>query len=459
MQKSMKLLERIVNEVHENPSLKQEIVVLHINHCMDNSFDFSEVMCRVFHKVVFIGVPYNDKVIPEGYSFCGYYGIYQDGSYRLFREGKDFGSSAYDFFEAVEKLMEKAMEEDILPLLKKGKRLLILEDGGYHYGLMQRMTKRYPILKECVVGSVEQTTSGTVRGCKIAEKMGYLYPHTSVARSNIKMNIESRFIAHRVVEELSTFLYTANAFLDFHNILLLGYGAVGRRIAQDLRGRKLQLTVYDQSTQILRAARMEGMNTTECIDRNCFTRNTVLIGNTGCTSFSREMLEAFFEGEGDKLYLASSSSQDEEFRIYLDMVRGKTEFPEGAVLISSEEGAYIEEFCFWYHGREKQVYLVAKGLPVNFYRRDVISLTNSMIDLIFAQMLSIGMELCLRSDVQKRLYLYGEDTEWMQSFSEEELLRLWFSEYGYAEEKDMQALMDEHPETKLLRRMMRENIK
>ena len=36
MQKSMKLLERIVNEVHENPLLKQEIVVLHINHCMDN---------------------------------------------------------------------------------------------------------------------------------------------------------------------------------------------------------------------------------------------------------------------------------------------------------------------------------------------------------------------------------------------------------------------------------------
>ncbi|MDO5390022.1 MAG: hypothetical protein Q4F24_02870 [Eubacteriales bacterium] len=428
MQKSMKLLERIVNEVHENPLLKQDIVVLHMNHCMDNSFDFSEVMCRVFHKVVFIGVPYNDKVIPEGYSFCGYYGIYQDGSYRLFREGQDFGSSAYDFFEAVEKLIEKAMEEDILPLLKRGKRLLILEDGGYHYGLMQRMTKRYPILKECVVGSVEQTTSGTVRGCKIAEKMGYLYPHTSVARSNIKMNIESRFIAHRVVEELSTFLYTANAFLDFHNILLLGYGVVGRRIAQDLRGRKLQLTVYDQSTQILRAARMEGMNTTECIDRNCFTRNTVLIGNTGCTSFSREMLEEFLEGEGDKLYLASSSSQD-------------------------------EEFCFLYHGREKRVYLVAKGLPVNFYRRDVISLTNSMIDLIFAQMLSIGIELCLRRDVKKRLYLYGEDTEWMQSFSEEELLRLWFSEYGYAEEKDMQALMDEHPETKLLRRMMRENIR
>ena len=109
MQKSMRLLERIVNEVHENPSLKQDIVVLHINHCMENSFDFSEMMCRVFHKVVFIGVPYNDKVIPEGYSFCGYYGIYQDGSYRLFREGKDFGSFAYDFFEAVEKLIEKAM--------------------------------------------------------------------------------------------------------------------------------------------------------------------------------------------------------------------------------------------------------------------------------------------------------------------------------------------------------------
>ena len=458
MKNAMKLSEYIANIMQKETRLKEEIVVLHINHCMDNSFDFSEILCRVFHKVVFVGVPYNDKVVPEGYSFCDFYGIQQNENYSLFEQGKFFGKRESDFVQAVESLIERALEKEVIPLLEKGKRLLIIEDGGYHYSLLRRMSEKHPVLKDHVVGSVEQTTSGTLRGHKVAREQGFLYPQTSVVRSDIKMNIESRFIAHRVVEELSLFLYTVNAFFDFHNILLLGYGVVGRRIAQDLRGRCLSMTAYDKCPQILQAAQAEGIHTISQIDRSCFGRNTVLIGNTGCQAFTKEMLTEFFRGEAENLYLASSSSQDEEFRVYLDMLRGEKEFPQGAVLVSCQENDYVNEACFDFYGEKKKIYLVAKGLPVNFYRKDVISLTNSVIDLVFAEMLSMGEELCSREDMEQRLYLYGEDTAFFQSFSEEVLIRAWLKQYGYYEEEDIKALMDKHPETELLRRMTRDRI-
>ncbi|MCI5731501.1 MAG: hypothetical protein MR304_08145, partial [Eubacterium sp.] len=235
-------------------------------------------------------------------------------------------------------------------------------------------------------------------------------------------------------------------------------GVVGRRIAQDLRGRCLSMTAYDKCPQILQAAQAEGIHTISQIDRSCFGRNTVLIGNTGCQAFTKEMLTEFFRGEAENLYLASSSSQDEEFRVYLDMLRGEKEFPQGAVLVSCQENDYVNEACFDFYGEKKKIYLVAKGLPVNFYRKDVISLTNSVIDLVFAEMLSMGEELCSREDMEQRLYLYGEDTAFFQSFSEEVLIRAWLKQYGYYEEEDIKALMDKHPETELLRRMTRDRI-
>lgn len=459
MQNSMKLLELIANEMQKDVKLKEEIVVLHINHCMNNSFDFSEVMCHLFHKVVFVGVPYNDKIVPEGYHFEHYYGIQQKGKYVLFGKGQLWEETETDFFQAVEKLIEQALEQDIIPLLEQGKRLLIIEDGGYHYGLLRRMSLKYPVLKDHVAGSVEQTTSGTVRGCKVANQEGYLYPQASVARSDIKMNIESRFIAHRVVEELSTFLYSINAFIDFHNIVLLGYGVIGRRIAQDLYQRPIPLIVYDNCPQIRQVAQSEGMKITQRVDKSCFTRNTVLIGNTGCPAFTKEMLTEFFMAEGENLYLASSSSQDDEFRLYLDMLQKKSALPDGAVLLSQEESEYVSEACFEYQGKEKRVFLIANGFPVNFCRREVISLTNSVIDLIFSEMLLIGKELCTREGLDKKLYLYGDEAMFTDSFTEAALLKRWFSEYCYAQEQDMEVLMDAHPETELLRDMLKEHIK
>ena len=48
-------------------SLGQDVVVLHINHCMDNSFYFNDVLKTLFPQVVFVAPPYNNQGVPQGY--------------------------------------------------------------------------------------------------------------------------------------------------------------------------------------------------------------------------------------------------------------------------------------------------------------------------------------------------------------------------------------------------------
>ena len=427
------------------------IVVLHVNHCMDNSFYFSEALKQIFHEVVFIGVPYNDKEVTPGYTFRYYYGKNKKGIYELYQGPKLFQITSQDFTEATELLLERAMERDILPHLRAGKKLLVIEDGGYHYKVLNRMAEKEPLLKTHMLGSVEQTTSGTVKCIDASKENGYAYPCTSISRSNIKMHVEARFIGHRVVEELSSFLYTANTFLDFHNVLILGYGIVGRRVARDLKGKRCQITVYDNDDFISRIARAEGFRTASTITPENFQKSTILIGNVGADVFPAEILLAFLDGAADSLYLASSSSQDREFKTFINMTQEKIPFPEGVVLTEEIPEEFYTIYRLSYQGRIKNVYLIAQGMPVNFYRKDVISLTYSIIDLIFSEMLSMGITLCRDEHLPKKLYLLGEDDGFMPFVSEEELTELWFEKYDLSDGNDIQEILDSHPFSGYLR--------
>lgn len=452
---NMPVLDMVIASAAKTASFhKEDIVVLHVNHCMDNSFYFSEALKKLFSEVVFIGVPYNDKEVDSGYSFRYYYGKNKKGIFELYQGPKLFQITDQDFTDATELLLERAFQKDILPLLAQGKKLLVIEDGGYHYRVIQKLSEQYLELPSQILGSVEQTTSGTAKCIENAKEKGYLYPCTSISRSNIKMHVEARFIGHRVVEELSSFLYSANTFLDFHNVLLLGYGIVGRRVARDLKGKKCQITVYDTDDYISQIAKAEGMRTVSEITPAQFAKSTILIGNVGKASFTEEMLLAFLDAPADTLYLASSSSQDREFKIFINMVSEKTPFPSGVRLVEEIPEEFYTLYRLSYRDRVKSIYLIAQGMPVNFYRKDVISLTYSIIDLIFSEMLSMGITLCQEQKLSPKLYLLGEDDGFMPFISEEALTELWFSKYDLSFGESIQEILDSHPFSGYLRRKL-----
>ena len=140
------------------------------------------------------------------------------------------------------------------------------------------------------------------------------------------------------------------------------------------------------------------------------------------------------------------------------MIRGEKEFPEGITLKGHKEYPGVDEYeilcSFDGVERTKKILLIAKGLPVNFFRPDVISLTNCMIDLIFTEILMLAKWLCENPDAEKRLYLLGRSKEISEYCSEEKLFRDWLEVYGFSYEEDMARLMDAHPLGERLRAHM-----
>lgn len=451
----MKLLEQAAQAVRSEKWL-EDVVVLHINHCMDNTFYFNDVLKSLFSHVTLLTPPYSNQDIPEGYPGPCYHGAHKDGLYHLLKDRKELGGGGGDFLEATLLLIEEAFRRELVPLLRLEKKLLIIEDGGYHFEATPRLDRIFPGVEDRIIGVVEQTTSGT------RKSMGnrgyrYAYPCASVARSDIKMNVESIFIGQRIVEELGLMLYAADAFYSFHSVLLVGYGIVGRSCRIALEGRFCQIEAYDTDPRVLKVAQDDGLRAYSAADPEMFCRDTIVIGCVGKPSFSEEIFRAFLEGKGGSLYLASGSSRDVEFSYFLRYLSGKEAEIPGLSLLECSESEFYRRCRFSYGGAEKTVYLMAEGKPVNFYREGVISLTYRVIDLVFTEMLELALYLCRNRNIPPQLYMLGEDNPITRAVSEKDMLELWFSESNFWRGGELKTFLRPHPLTDELRRITQES--
>lgn len=445
----MEILREI--EKMESGDCVKDVVVLHINHCMDNSFSFNEVLDRLFSKLVFVAVPYNNRKAETGYPYPCYWASYHENSYCLMKNQSELGIYSCGFTKTVMDLIGEALQREIVPELQAGKKLLVIEDGGYHFEALQGIRKLWPDIDRQILGVVEQTTSGTKNSFDSADSYRYPYPCASVARSDVKMHLESVFIGQRIVEELSGLLCAANSFLSFHQVLLAGYGIIGRSVAKVLDGMLCRMAVYDTDQEVLKLAEREGYQTYTKASEEMFLKDSIVIGCAGRPSFDRELFLAYLNGEGSNVYLASGSSKTLEFSYFTGYISGQEAEIEGLEQKGRIHHECYDLYQFLYHGVPKNVYLIAEGKPVNFYREDTISLTYRMIDLIFSEMLLLGLYLCRHRDLYPALYLLGDDNPLTKEISEDRLIRLW-------EEKnqlcDLENVLDIHPLADKLRKKM-----
>lgn len=447
----MALLEQVAQRAKEEQG-REDIVVLHINHCMDNTFYFNDVLKSLFSHVTLLTPPYSNQDIPKHYSGPCYHGMRREGVYHLKKDGEELGLCGEGFLEATQTLLEEAFRRELIPLLRRGKKLLIIEDGGYHFEALPRVKQLFPEVEDKIIGVVEQTTSGTRRSMS-PQGYRYSYPCASVARSDVKMYLESIFIGQRIVEELGLMLYAAETFYSFHTVLLVGYGIVGRSCRMALEGRFCQMEAYDTNPAVLQVARDDGLCTYSQPLPEMFSRDTILIGCVGRPSFGEELFRAFLEGQGKSLYLASGSSKDVEFSYFLQYLQGKEEEIPHLVLERQETAEWFTCYRFRYGGREKAVYVMAEGKPVNFYREGVISLTYRVIDLVFTEMLQMALYLCVHRDMAPQLYMLGEDNPITRVISEKELLKLWFQENCFWHQGELETFLRSHPMANELRKI------
>ena len=456
-ERRMKLLEQTAREAGKE-GRPRNIVVLHINHCMDNTFSFNDVLRDLFENVILVTPPYSNQNIPMQYEGSCYHGMEHDGVYHMMKNRTEFAGGCTDFMEATLVLLEEAFRREIIPLLRSGKKLLIIEDGGYHFDVLPRVKDLLvdfpdlPDIEDRIIGVVEQTTSGTRRSMD-SKGYRYAYPCISVARSDVKMNVESIFIGQRIVEELAQMLYEADAFFPFHTVLILGYGIVGRSCRMALEGKFCRLKAYDTDYRMLQVAKAEGVKGYSKASAEMFDADTIVIGCVGSPSFTDKMFRAFLDGRATNLYLASGSSKDVEFSHMLSYLKKQEEEIPSLSFEGQESAKWHNCYHFTYEGREKNVYVMAEGKPVNFYRDGVISLTHRMIDLVFTEMLEMALYLCNNQDLPPQLYILGEDNPITRAGSEKELLDMWFRENSFCYQGELEEFLKPHPKADILRKI------
>ena len=147
-------------------------------------------------------------------------------------------------------------------------------------------------------------------------------------------------------------------------------------------------------------------------------------------------------GPAPQVFLVSASSKRTEFDAIIQFFEGGTQ-NRARLLASEPRLAAIHDidietnpsgltYTFKYGDRVKRIVLIARGFPVNFFRKDGFSLTMGMIDPINAELVLLaGYAVTARQALQKnRLYALGYSPLPGLSLSEEEILSIWMEKRG-----------------------------
>lgn len=176
------------------------------------------------------------------------------------------------FFEAMQLSAGNLFFREAALAKRDGKRLLLIEDGGYlapqlntlclekktlkealqHYGLDSKEDADFkqfsdsdlkqPLskwLSSFYAGSVEHTRNGYDRLCGVQNKFKKLqFPAASIAISKTKREMESREVSVSILHAIESILHGQGLVLSNRRTLVLGSrGAIGRCLVDHLKGR------------------------------------------------------------------------------------------------------------------------------------------------------------------------------------------------------------------------------
>ncbi|MBR6165860.1 MAG: hypothetical protein IKQ45_08055 [Clostridia bacterium] len=427
----------------------ENVVLLNINHDLKNSYCFSAALAGLFGKVIQVGASYASSTREDRKPFAGgvyYYAVHnRNKTFSLQRSEVPLRIRAYSFVDSMDMLITVAVARDVLPEIRAGRKLFIIEDGGYHPATIDNLEEIWPELRGNIIGSVEQTTSGTRI---LSSRTHYNYPSVSIARSEIKMCLESVFIGQRIVEELSTILAHTDHFLNYTDVCVVGYGIFGLAVVRKLESYRCRITVCDTDEVIREAAAREGYPACGALTADVFRSGQIIIAMTGNKSFGTRELEEYFRSDADGILLSSGSSKDIEFRDILDLIRDPGD--SGFTFAREETGPYYEKYAVSKGGRQKTFWLIAGGMPLNFCREGSVSLTDRMIDLIFAEMALCAAAVIDSGNLPNGLYLLGDKDAPVQ-LDEWALMREWFEINGLNRDGDPEKNLCIHPCREYLR--------
>jgi len=229
-----------------------------------------------------------------------------------------------------------------------GRRILLIDDGGrairrLHAAPFRDVLPRF--------ACVEQTRCGI----RALDGIDLETPVVNVAESRVKLNHESELIAESVKTELLKQLHELRAagVALGSRVLVIGYGAIGRAVAQAMAADSFKVGVYDTHRQQRTAALADGFAVEDDLHPALGEYN-VLIGCTGRAVLDFDDYRRLRDGA----VLASASSSDVEFRAWqLRTFAG----------VSSARHRFVDEFNLVYERYQgRPLYLGDLDDPCHF---------------------------------------------------------------------------------------------
>lgn len=302
-------------------------------------------------------------------------------------------------FKILEIDRNKIIKENIIQeIIKRNDgRFILIDIGGYFAPIGNQLRREF---RNKFIGIIEDTENGLQR----YEKLNNInFPLYSVARSCLK-EFEDYLIGKSVVFSADAILRQINRVIEYLNCSIIGYGRIGKSIAENLINRGIKPFVYD----INYIKRLEAFN------RNCnippkewiLKNSDVIFCATGNKSLSMEKNDFLKLKPG--AFIFSVTSADDEFdleNIEMWYEKEENKFP------------YVD----LYAGNYNYFYLVFHGDAVNFLHNAVVG---DFIHIVRAEIIYSAYKLLTTKNPPGIYELPLEDKEeiakeWLSVFIDE----------------------------------------
>lgn len=217
--------------------------------------------------------------------------------------------------------------------------ICLIDIGGYFSESMSQFKEK---LGDKLLGVIEDTENGHQ---KYEEHLPANYKVMSVARSPLK-NFEDQLVGQGVAHATETVLRQVNTLITYKNCGIIGYGKIGRGIADYLQQRGIKPRVSEINAMRSIQASCDG--TIVCSTDELIRKSDVIFCATGMRALDILKLRDLKKGA----YLASVTSSDDEFDLkYVD---------------SEYEKQAIAEHITRYVKRGHSFHLLNDGNAINF---------------------------------------------------------------------------------------------
>ena len=274
-------------------------------------------------------------------------------------------------YEELEKTVKQELGESLARSRAEGFKLVLHEVGGYSISCLHIS---FPEEIERVTGAIEITKQGVW----VAKELPSLQiPQLNCAETRLK-EVEGKLVGEAVVAAFDNIIRELGVAMSGRAAMVVGYGWVGKGVAESLKSRGVQVAVYDRDPVKRVNAAVDGFNiriNPQASEIKDLVDLDFLIGASGSLSIEKRLIDSL----PDKCFIVSGSSKNHEIDLkYLSQVSS----------LPKRIHEHVEAYAI--ESGEKTCYLVNDGYPVNFTSSSV---PDEIVEFLFSEFIILMKEL------------------------------------------------------------------